>query len=252
MSASSRIIWLTGRSRGRALFHHDALPLSVEIRPMRSARRLRLRYDEQRNLLTLTGPLRMNHAAALAWAAEQRHWVDAQLRSRRAAEPFVPGALIPVEGADTLLVWSEAEARSPRLVRDGAPPRIVSGGPRAGFEGRIERFLRKLALDLLSRETADCAAAAGLKVRAVSVGDASTRWGSCTSTGRIRYSWRLIMAPPAARRLVVAHEVAHVAHLDHGARFKALERELFAGEVAPARALLRSAAPRLRRLGRGH
>jgi predicted metal-dependent hydrolase len=64
----------------------------------------------------------------------------------------------------------------------------------------------------------------------------------------VRYSWRLILAPPEARRFVVAHEVAHLKHLDHGRRFKALERELFDGDVAAAERLLRSSAPRLRRI----
>jgi predicted metal-dependent hydrolase len=84
------------------------------------------------------------------------------------------------------------------------------------------------------------------------VGDANTRWGSCSAERKIRYSWRLILAPPAARRYVVAHEVAHLVHLDHGPRFKALEAQLFAGDVAAARGLLRRVGPRLKRIGRGH
>ena len=76
----------------------------------------------------------------------------------------------------------------------------------------------------MSREVAEYAAAAGVGVRSVSVGDAGTRWGSCSSQGRIRLSWRLILAPPNVRRYVVAHEVAHLVHLDHGAEFKASRR----------------------------
>ena len=59
----------------------------------------------------------------------------------------------------------------------------------------------------------------------------------------------LILAPPAARRYVVAHEVAHLKHLDHGPAFKALERELFGGDVAAANSILRSEGLRLRRIG---
>jgi predicted metal-dependent hydrolase len=85
---------------------------------------------------------------------------------------------------------------------------------------------------------------------AVSVGDAGTRWGSCSSQGRIRLSWRLILAPPAVRRYVVAHEVAHLVHLDHSAEFKALEARLYGPGVSEAKALLRRAGPRLRSVGR--
>ena len=95
------------------------------------------------------------------------------------------------------------------------------------------------------------AARAGVIVRAVSVGDADSRWGSCSASGAIRYSWRLILAPPDARRFVVAHEVAHRLHMDHGPMFKAAEAALFGGDVAAARASLRRVAPVIRRVGRG-
>jgi len=88
-------------------------------------------------------------------------------------------------------------------------------------------------------------------VRSVSVGDADTRWGSCSSAGRIRYSWRLILAPPDARRYVVAHEVAHMRHLNHGPQFRTLERELFDGDRDAARLMLRRIGSRLKRIGRG-
>ena len=125
------------------------------------------------------------------------------------------------------------------------------GGPIEGFARRIETFLRAAARDTLSLETAEYAAIAGVTVSGVSLGDADTRWGSCSAAGRIRYNWRLILAPPAVRRWVVAHEVAHRRHMNHGAAFKALEAELFDGDVAAARSLLRRLGPRLKRIGRG-
>lgn len=234
----------TGTSE--ALFRHEALPLPVEIRGIRGARRLRLRLDEKRGVLKLTGPLRMNRRAALSWAAEQSAWVEAQLGAMLPAEPFVPGARIPIEGEDVLLDWSERAPRTPSLTGG----ELVCGGPLEGFGRRIELFLKRRALDVLSRETAEIAERGGLTVRSVTVGDADTRWGSCTSEGRIRYSWRLILAPPEARRYVVAHEVAHLKHLNHGPAFKAFERELFGGNPEPAKLLLRRVGSRLKRIGR--
>jgi predicted metal-dependent hydrolase len=219
----------------------------VEIRGIRGARRLRLRLDEKSGLLKLTGPLRMNRKAALDWAAEQGQWVQKQLSARLPDEPFVAGARIPLEGREIELVWEESNARTPQL--DGE--RLISGGPQAGFARRIELFLRRRALETLSLETTELAARAGVTVRSVTVGDADTRWGSCSSSGRIRYNWRLILAPPAARRYVVAHEVAHLRHLNHGPQFKALERELFGESVEAARLLLRRVGCRLKRVGRG-
>lgn len=238
---------MSSNAHSSSLASHEDLPVPVDIRPMRSARRLRLRYDERRGVLKLTCPARFSRRKALAWAAEQREWVEAQLAATNGGEPLLPGSVIPLEGGDVRLVWVLGAPRTP-LWEAGE---VRCGGPQEGFTRRIERFLKGLALERLSAETAEYAAKAGLKVRSVAVGDADTRWGSCTSEGRIRYSWRLILAPPAARRFVVAHEVAHLGHLDHGPKFKALEAELFEGDVAAARSLLRRSGQRLKRIGRG-
>ena len=234
----------TGRSE--ALFQHEGLPLPVEIRGVRGAKRLRLRLDEKRRVLKLTGPLRMNRKAALDWAAEQRGWVETQVGAMLPAEPFVSGATIPIEGAEVRHFWSEQAPRTPRL-EAGC---LECGGPEEGFARRIETWLKRRALDLLSAETAQAAQRAGVTLRSVSVGDAGTRWGSCSSSGRIRYSWRLILAPSELRRYVVAHEVAHLVHMDHGPKFKALERRLFEGDADAARLLLRRVGGRLKRIGR--
>ena len=236
-------MWSSARSESALLAE---LPLPVEIRPMRSARRLRLRYDEVRGILKLTCPARTSRRSALAWALDQREWIDAQIAQSQPGEPFLPGAVIPIEGRDTLLVWAAGEARSPRLESN----ELRCGGPENGFERRITSFLKTLALETMSAEAAEFATAAAVAPKSIGVGDAGTRWGSCSSDRRIRLSWRLILAPPEARRFVVAHEVAHLVHLNHGPQFKALEAALFGPGLAEAKAALRRVGPRLRRLGR--
>ena len=198
-------MWSSARSEAALA---AALPVPIEIRPMRNARRLRLRFDEASRTLRLTCPWRTSRKAALAW------------------DPAAP--------------------RTP-VVGDGE---MRVGGPSEGFARRIELFIKRRALDVMSREAADYAEAAGVTVRSVSVGDAGTRWGSCSSEGKIRLSWRLILALPNARRFVVAHEVAHLVHLDHSAKFKALEARLYGPGLAEAKAQLRAVGPRLKRVGR--
>ena len=236
-------MWSTGRSEAAL---EAALPVAVEVRPMRNARRLRLRFDEASGTLKLTCPWRTGRRAALAWALDQRDWIDAQLAKAEPGEPLEPGATIPFEGEDVRLVWDPETRRTVQLA-DGE---IRTGGPWDSFGRRIELFLKRRALDVMSREVAEFATAAGVVARSVSVGDAGTRWGSCSSQGKIRLNWRLILAPPAVRRYVVAHEVAHLVHLDHSARFKALEARLFGLGVSAAKAQLRRLGPRLKRVGR--
>ena len=227
------------------LAYHPDLPLPVLLCPMKSARRMRLRLDDKRQLLKLTHPRGLARKTVLGWAAAQKAWVGDQIGATPPAEPFAPGAIFPIEGVDTRICWDPDALRAPRRV-DGC---LLVGGPESGLARRVEAFLKRLALETLSRETAQIAERAGVSPASVTVGDAATRWGSCSSARRIRYSWRLILAPPQARRFVVAHEVAHLSELNHGAKFKALERELFGGDVAAARALLRRLGPRLKRIG---
>ncbi|MFP5328812.1 MAG: M48 family metallopeptidase [Alphaproteobacteria bacterium] len=233
--------------RSRSLASHPDLPLPVLLCPIRSARRMRLRLDERERLIKVTHPRGIRASAALAWAVAQKEWVEQRLGELLPPQPFVHGALIPIEGVETELRWSETAPRLP-LLEEGL---LACGGPAASFGRRIERFLRRLAVERLSEETAALSQSIAVQPVSVAVGDARTRWGSCSSSGRIRYSWRLILAPPEARRYVVAHEVAHLKHMNHGPEFRALERELFGGETARAEALLRSAGPRLRRIGIG-
>lgn len=244
MPANWNIIVSTARSDGH--FDHPRLPLPIAIRHVRGARSLRLRYDSARNLLKLTCPPRTSRSAALRWAGEQRAWVDAQLAAAPPAEPFVPGATIPFQGREVILEWVERAPRRAKL--DGAVLRC--GGPIEGFARRVQDFLKAAARDTLSAETAEIAALAGVTIKGVSLGDADTRWGSCSAAGRIRYNWRLILAPPEVRRWVVAHEVAHRRHMNHGPAFKALEAKLFDGDGTAARSLLRRLGPRLKRVGR--
>ena len=233
-------------ARSEAIHHHPGLPLPVAVRIHPRARRLKLRLDAARELLLLTCPPRSNRRAALDWAAGQRRWVDDRLAETEPGLPLDPGAVIPIEGRDTALKWVEGASRA-MTWDDGV---LRCGGPRDRFARRVETWLRALALDRLSADTADAARKAGVSISRVSIGDAGTRWGSCSAAGSIRYNWRLVLAPPEVRRWVVAHEVAHRLHMNHGPAFKMLERELFGDDVDRARLLLRRIGPGLKRIGR--
>ena len=235
-------MWSSARSEASL---EASLPVPIEIRRLKSSRRLRLRFDEAAGTLKLTCPWRTSRRAALAWALDQRDRIELQLARVEPGEPLIPGATIPLEGRETRIVWREDWPRTARIYAD----ELHCGGPEAGLERRIEAFLKRHARDTMSRDIAEFANLAGVLPRSVTIGDASTRWGSCSSKGRIRMSWRLILAPPEVRRYVAAHEVAHLVHLHHGPQFKALEARLFGAGIAEAKACLRRIGPRLRRIG---
>jgi predicted metal-dependent hydrolase len=205
-----------------------------------------LRVDLRTASILLTIPPSVSERRALAWADGQQCWIDARLAEIPEPQAIVPGAIIPLYGQPHVLAHQQGTARTVSVEAN----RIVIGGPVDGLSNRILRWLRKHALALLREETAYYAERAAVAVPRVGVGDPVSRWGSCSASGSIRYSWRLVLAPDWVRRATVAHEVAHCVHLNHGAVFHRLVAELLEADPAPARAWLRREGASLHRFGR--
>lgn len=210
------------------------------------ARAMRLRVDRRSGAVVLTIPKRVSQRRALEWAAGHRDWVEKQLAQIVPAAGLGPGAELPLYGNPHLIHWDAKASRLPKL--DAG--RILIGGPQENLEARILRWLRRHATDILSRETQEYAARAGVSVSRVGIGDPLSRWGSCSSSGAIRYSWRLILAPDWVRRATVAHEVAHRVHMNHGPDFHALVERLLGADPKPARLWLRRHGAALHRIAR--
>jgi predicted metal-dependent hydrolase len=211
------------------------------------ARRARLSVDSATGRVRLVLPPRAALKPALAWAADKADWIAEQRARLPRAVPFEPGMAFPFEDGTLTIVWDESASR--RIVRDGDTLRC--GGPRDGLSRRIALWLQREALRVLSEETAEFAARAGVTVLKVAVGDPKSRWGSCASSGTIRYSWRLILMPTFVRRSTVAHEVAHRLHMNHGPHFHRAVALLDESDPARSHAWLRANGAALHWVGRG-
>lgn len=238
MQARSSIILSTDR------FELDGLELVARRHPR--ARRCKLRYDGEHDRLLLTLPPRASLKRARDWAAGQRDWIEQQRAKRVAPIKLIPGTTIPFRGVTLALCHDPSARRTPQHHDD----RLIIGGPIESFARRAERWLKAQAKGMLAEDVAEFSGAAGVDVEAMAVGNARTRWGSCSSSGTLRFNWRLICAPDEVRRYVAAHEVAHRRHMDHGRAFHALEEELFGGSVEAARRQLLALGPGLQRIGR--
>jgi predicted metal-dependent hydrolase len=223
-----------------------AAELGLIVKASSRARVMRLRVDPRTGAVMLTVPRRASRRKALEWAARQRAWIDAARAAVPPPLPLEPGTEIPLYGLPHRLDWS---APAPRKVQvEGG--RISTGGPADGVAPRLLRWLRRHAHEVLDRETREFAAKAGVDVKQIGVGDPLSRWGSCSASGAIRYSWRLILAPEWVRRATVAHEVAHRVHMNHGREFHALVTQLLGSDPTPARDWLRREGAALHRVGR--
>jgi predicted metal-dependent hydrolase len=240
MPAISSFISLTATSELRL----GGAPLALRVD--RRARRLRLRVDRRAAGLILTIPSGVSRRRALEWATSHENWAEQALRALPKRAELGPDSVVYLFGEAHRIDWDPVRSRRIVLEKD----RIVCGGPLEGLEGRLVRWLRGQALALLDSETRYYAAKLGLHVARVGIGDPVSRWGSCSSSGSIRYSWRLILAPEFVRRATVAHEVAHLVHMDHGPAFHALVEQLLGTDPKPARLWLRHNGAALHRLGR--
>ena len=206
-------MWSTARSEAAL---EAALPVPIEIRPLaeRAPAAAALRRGERHAEADLS---MREPAGARRSPGRSTSATGSRRSSRGPSRPSRsrPDAIIPARGrrrADRL----GSELRRAR--RCSSTASCAAAGPSAGLPGAIE------AVPEAPRARRRCRARSpnspqrpASRRASVSVGDAGSRWGSCSSQGRIRLSWRLILAPPAVRRYVVAHEVAHLVHLDHGA-----------------------------------
>jgi predicted metal-dependent hydrolase len=212
----------------------------------RDVKGMRLSIDPRDASVRLSLPLRAPLRPAISWAAGKRAWIEAELAKMPLGQPIVPGMRFTLAGESVQLDWDIWSPRTPR--RDADSIRV--GGPIEQMPARVLRFLKRTALETLDRETRALAAVHGITIGKVSVGDPRGRWGSCASSGDIRYSWRLILMPTDVRLATVAHEVAHRIHMNHGADFHALVADLNGGDPAPARRWLRANGTALHWFGR--
>ncbi|HEX5508292.1 MAG TPA: SprT family zinc-dependent metalloprotease, partial [Pseudolabrys sp.] len=144
----------------------------------------------------------------------------ARLRRLPQAAPFVDGAVVPLRGVNHRIVhrrgsrgtaWPEAGSTGEHL--------LCVAGEEAHIARRITDFLKRAARRELEQASCRVAARLGVKIKRVSVRDQTSRWGSCSTTGVLSYSWRLILAPPFVLDYLAAHEVAHLLEMNHSQRF---------------------------------
>lgn len=227
----------------RSLFRREG-DLPVIWRRSRRARRITLRIDPARRAVVLTLPLASPEEAGREFLARQRAWVQSRLAALPGAVPFRPGAKIPIGGELHEITPCPGE-RGGVWIGEG---RLWVSGGAAFLARRVRAYLQERARRELALLALAKAKALGLPLAGVSVRDTRTRWGSCSAKGRINFSWRLIMAPPFVQDYVVAHEVAHLRHMNHSRRFWLLVDSL-TPHRASARAWLARHGNALLRIG---
>ncbi len=212
-------------------------PVEITLRRSARARRLSLRVSGLDGRVTLTMPPHASTRSALEFASEKADWLRRHVAARADDCVVALGGAVLVEGRELRLV-PLATGRAPRVDGDD----LLVPGSAATVGRRVQAFLKARARDRLAAASDMYAAKLGRRYSSLTLRDTRSRWGSCSSNGGLMYSWRLILAPPAVLDYVAAHEVAHLAEMNHSPAFWAVVTRLYGPYAAPRGWLQREGA----------
>lgn len=179
------------------------------------ARRLSLRIAAHEQKLVVTLPPGCNPAQALAFVKTNHAWISERLQRLEKTPSFSANNTIPIEGKPYLITHAPEQLGGAWLENN----RLMVSGDLAFLNRRVADFLRTHATTVLKREVQEMAENTHLYPSEVAIRDTSSRWGSCSTSGRIMLSWRVIMAPDPVRHYLIAHELSHLQHMNHGPLF---------------------------------
>jgi hypothetical protein len=229
-------------------FRTLALPggggVDLVVRRSARARRILLQVGQIDGAVELVLPRGTKLREALAFAEQKAAWVERRLDLVLPRVPFDDGAEVPFLGG----VMRIRRIDEPGVAARRCAAELLVPGREDTLPGRVGRWYRGEARREIAARVGDKAHRLGRRPGRITVRDQRSRWGSCSGDGNLNFSWRLILAPEWVLDYVVAHEVAHLAEMNHGARFWRHVGGLCA-EPEAARAWLRARGASLHRFG---
>jgi len=230
------------------LIAKSGVSVPVRVHVDKRATRVSVRIDPTAREAVATAPAPRHALDAISFASERVEWIAERLGALPAPVIFKPGVYVPLRGVIHRLKHAES-GRTVRLDKTSGPtPILLIPGPREAFRDKTRAFFRAAARTDFAERVDVHAGTLKVTPRSISIKDMRSRWGSCSSDGRLNFSWRLVCAPPFALDYVAAHEVAHLKEMNHSTRFwKQVERAM--PEWQPAREWLQDRGSALHAIG---
>ena len=191
----------------------------VRVRRHRQARRYTLRILVASREVVLTMPTRGSVKHAKEFAQKHSAWITSRLRRLPGAAPFDHGAFLSLRGREHRIDHRPGARGTVWIETHGSEHLLCVAGEKPHLSRRVHDYLKREAKRDLQAASQLAAQGLGIEFKRVSVRDQSSRWGSCSSSGMLSYSWRLVMAPPFVLEYLAAHEVAHLIEMNHSRRF---------------------------------
>ena len=202
----------------------------VEFKRAALSKSIRITPNIAKQVVRVTFPIYASRTSAILFLEAKRDWVIKQLEAMPKKLVIKDGAKIPFMGERYKIIGTPQSRRGVWL-EDGYM--FVSGEPEF-LVRRVKDFIKAAARREFAKMAAKYAKKLGKKPAKISVKDTTSRWGSCSADGSIVYSWRLAFAPVWVAEYIVAHEVTHLAHMNHSARFWKRLGEVYQGDVDAA------------------
>lgn len=219
--------------------HLPGVPgVPIVMRRSARARRITLRISQLDGRVTLTLPNGTPESEALDFARQKQDWILGHLDRREEDVSVAPGVSLPVDGTPREIL----QIKGRRILLQDE----TLGVPEGPVGPRLQAWLKVRARDRLAAACDGYAKQLGRPYARLVLRDTRSRWGSCTSEGNLMFSWRLILAPAEVLDYVAAHEVAHLAEMNHSPAFWSVVENLYGPYAAP-RAWLRSEGNKLHR-----
>ncbi len=207
-----------GKPHGPDRLLVEGREVPVRYRANAQARRIIMRMEKDGRGIVLTVPPGTSGNAAHEFASSQAGWIWQRLAFADQQPETLVGCSVTIRGIEYVIEPASGRG-TPVHIRDLPSPQLVVRGDAEHMRRRITDFLKREARRDLENASRGYADAMQVDFSRISVRDTTSRWGSCSSTGTLSYSWRLIMAPPKVLDYVCAHEVAHIEQMNHGPEF---------------------------------
>ena len=193
--------------------------MEVILRADPRARRFIVKVDPSTGEVSVVAPSSRSLERALEFAKKERDWIANRLATIPEPVRLALGASVLFKGIEHIIRASD-ECRTPVWIdREAVRPTIRVAGRAEHAQRRLIDWLKRQARRRIEERAAVYSLVLGVAPKRITIRDTSSRWGSCSSTRSLSFSWRLILAPPHVLDYVVAHEVAHLRELNHGPRF---------------------------------
>lgn len=204
---------------------------SVDVRVVENPRtsRLTLRLvpaSKTGESLKVTVPPGTPDADIDGFLDRNRAWAAARVARLPAVLRIQDGATIPLRGVPHRIMHSGIGRGIVSIgMEEDGPVIRVFGDPRF-LPRKVGDFLKRQARQDLTKAVAHYSNALDVKAKSITLRDTTSRWGSCSSSGALNFSWRIILAPPEALNYLAAHEVAHLREMNHSDRFWSLVEQV--------------------------